>query len=499
MDSAPNSTVMISLWTVPDLIAATDAVSDGTTPGDITGVSIDTRTIKPGDLFVALKDTRDGHDFVATAFNKGAAAALVARHYGRQPDDVLLLRVDDPLVALEALGRAARNRLSPDARVIAVTGSAGKTTTKEMLRTALAAIGPTHASEKSYNNHWGVPLTLARMPASTRFGVFEIGMNHACEITPLSRMVRPHIAIITTVGEAHIEHFPDGVAGIARAKAEIFAGLEPGGTAILPIESQYFELLAGAVAPGCTIRTFCFGGGPNDSPADAHVASAGPRLVVIKLGSGTDRMFNVEWNADGSHMARNMSAVALTVNELLGPWTEHFSPEETERSQNWQKARQSLSGWTPAAGRGARTLLGQSAEILLIDESYNANPASMRAALAMLAQVPRDRYPRRIAVLGDMLELGADAPQLHAGLAADLDAAAVDLVLACGPNMKHLYAALPTSRQGTWAETSAGLVGALLDVVRPGDVVMIKGSNGSRMAPLVDALKSRHDLAAPPR
>ena len=213
------------LWTIPDAALATDAVTDGDPISTITGISIDTRTLQTGDLFVALSDTRDGHEFVTAAFGRGATAALVRSTYARRPGDGLLLRVRDPLEALVALGRAARARLSPEARVIAVTGSAGKTTTKEMLRAVLSAIGPTHASEKSYNNHWGVPLTLARMPEDTKFGVFEIGMNHAVEITPLTKMVRPHVAMITTVGRAHLENFADGESGIARAKAEIFAGL----------------------------------------------------------------------------------------------------------------------------------------------------------------------------------------------------------------------------------------------------------------------------------
>ncbi len=508
--------MIVPLWTRADLVAATSAVvcepaeiaggrdsvpPDGEPVVEITGISIDTRTIGPGDLFVALKDARDGHDFVTAAFNNGAAAALVAHHYARQPDDGLLLRVDDPLAALEALGRAARDRLSPDARVVAVTGSAGKTTTKEMLRTALSAIGPTHASEKSYNNHWGVPLTLARMPASTRFRVFEIGMNHAGEITPLSRMVRPHIAIITTVGEAHIEHFPDGVAGIARAKAEIVLGLEPGGVVVLPGNSpQYPQLAKLSADAGAQVVSF---GQPFDLTGKSqHTNSLDltsydyeddpfqPQTVWVNSRPGQlydhQLLLRFSLGLRGRHMALNAASVVLALDRI--------------RVADLDRALAPLATLGLGPGRGQRTRLHtQDGDVLLVDESYNANPASMRAAFATLSQIPQELYPRRIAVLGDMLELGADAPQLHAGLAADLDAAAVDLVLACGPNMKHLYDALPTSRQGTWAETSAGLVDALLGVVRLGDVVMIKGSNGSRMAPLVDALKSRHDLAAPPR
>jgi UDP-N-acetylmuramyl-tripeptide synthetase/UDP-N-acetylmuramoyl-tripeptide--D-alanyl-D-alanine ligase len=473
------------LWTVDDAVAATGAVADGIERGPIGGVSIDTRTLAPGDLFVALADVRDGHAFVTAAFAAGASAALVRDSYNRKRGDGLLLRVADPLRALEALGRAARARLAPDARVMAVTGSAGKTTTKEMLRVCLSAIAPTHASQKSYNNHWGVPLTLARMPAATRYAVFEIGMNHAGEITPLSRMVRPHVAVITTVEAVHIEHFADGVAGIARAKAEIFAGLEPGGVAVIPADNAHAGILRAAAGGAATVRPFSLDPTASDavraSLLDAQ--SDGSRIAVVGAdGGGTGHRFAL--GLPGRHNASNVVAVVAALAALGLP------------AARVDTALAALATMNPPPGRGARMRLATpDGAILVVDESYNANPASMRAALATLAGIPRTEFPRRIAVLGDMLELGSDAPMLHAGLADALAQAGVDVLLASGPNMAHLYAAVPETCRGAWAETAAGLEAALLATVRAGDVVMVKGSNGSRMAPLVAALTARHGAA----
>ena len=468
------------LWSIADAIAATRALADGVVAGPITGVSIDTRSLVPGDLFVALADQRDGHEFVTTAFKAGAAAALVKTDYVRQPGDGLLLRVPDPLAGLENLGRAARAWLSPEARVIAVTGSAGKTTAKEMLRAALSAIGETHASEKSYNNHWGVPLTLARMPATTRFAVFEIGMNHAGEITPLSRMVRPHVAVITTVAPAHLGNF-DSIEGIADAKAEIFAGLEPGGLAVIPRDNAHFERLkrqaeAAASSPAIVISDF----GEHEATqslkldgVELHVDGSSAAVQLYGIDHG-----RLDVGIPGRHNLLNAAAVLAAIAT--------FVPLSDDRP------RQALKtfGHGAAGAMAGRGRVEEFDGILLIDESYNANPASMRAALETMALQPRDR--RRIAVLGDMLELGAQSAALHAGLAEAIIACGVDLVLASGPNMAHLYAKLPLDKRGEWAATSAGLERYLLETVRSGDVVMIKGSNGSRMAPLVAALKSRH-------
>lgn len=481
------------LWTIAELIAASGGALDRHTrcavdirlPDAITGISIDTRSLAPGELFVALKDQRDGHEFVPNAFKAEAGAALVAQTYERQPGDGVLIRVPDVLEALEGIGRTARGRLNSEARVIAVTGSAGKTSTKEMLRACLerAAPGRVHASTKSFNNHWGVPLTLARMPRDTRYAVLEIGMNHAGEITPLSKMVRPHVAIITTVEAVHLEHFAS-VEEIADAKAEIFAGLEgqgegsvgTNGTAILNRDNPHFERLRAAAAlRGCKVVSF-------GEHSQADVRLVGVDHGHVKGGTiviATVRGEHVDYHlgAIGHHFALNSLAVVATLEAVGAPLWPSIS---------------ALADTHAPTGRGDRTVLAcDGGELLLIDESYNANPASMRAALTAMATAPRERWRRRIAVLGDMLELGPKAGDLHRGLKEAIDAAGVDLVFAAGPMMQQLYDELPAAKQGRWAETSERLREPLLGEVRAGDAVMIKGSNGSRMGLLVQALKNR--------
>jgi UDP-N-acetylmuramoyl-tripeptide--D-alanyl-D-alanine ligase len=464
---------MQPLWTFPELAAALGSAPDGGDDGAVTGVSIDTRTLKSGDLFVALKDQRDGHDFVSAAFRAGAAAALVSDSYERRSDDGVLFRVPDTLKGLESLGRAARKRLHPDARVVAVTGSAGKTGTKEMLRTCLSTLGATHASEKSYNNHWGVPLTLARMPRGTRFGVFEIGMNHAGEIRPLTKMVRPHAAIITTVEAVHLEHFPS-VEAIADAKGEIFEGLVPGGTAIIKYDNPYAaRLMAIAKRLGAKAMTFGFGAAADVSGEDLKLGHDGSDIIV-RLGG---RSLPLHLAMPGRHIAENALAVAAALL-AIGADVEAALPV--------------LADLAPPNGRGARSVLQiDGGEALLIDESYNANPASMRAALAILASVPRQKFPRRIAVLGDMLELGADAPSLHIGLKDAVAEADVDLIFACGPHMKGLYDALPKSKKGGYAVNASSFQATLVSNLRRGDVIMVKASNGTRLGPVVAALKAQ--------
>ena len=476
------------LWTIDALVVASGGgVADGLGAATVSGVSIDTRTLAPGDLFVALKDQRDGHEFVPAAFAKGAAAALVSRDYRRQPGDGLLIRVDDVLVGLEAIARAARARLSRDARVVAVTGSAGKTTTKEMLRAALSSFGPTHAADKSFNNHWGVPLTLARMPAATRFAVIEIGMNHAGEITPLTRIVRPDVAIITTVEAAHLAAF-SSVEDIARAKAEIMLGLEPGGTAVLNRDNPHYPLLRRAAVERPGVDVVSFGETPlpeGDGAASLTLLSetslAGKTEVRYRFGSAADE-HRFLLGAAGRHMVMNALAVVASVAVIgLDP----------------RAAVDALAAFAPPPGRGTRQRVTWSTgEILLVDESYNANPASMRAALRAMATLDRKAHPRRIAVLGDMLELGDEARRLHEDLAGDIAAAEIDQVFAAGPMMQHLFARLPRSRQAAWSPVSAGLEGVLRDAIRPGDAVMIKGSNGSKMGPLVEMLRALGSKAA---
>jgi UDP-N-acetylmuramoyl-tripeptide--D-alanyl-D-alanine ligase len=465
-----------ALWTPAALIAAAHATLDGTLSQPITGFSIDTRSITGGDVFVALKDARDGHDFVTAAFQAGAAAALVASSYARKPGDGALIRVDEPLRALERIGIAARARLAPDARVIAVTGSVGKTGTKEMLRACLSPQGRTHAADKSFNNHWGVPLTLARMPANTRFGVFEIGMNHPGEITPLVRMVRPHVAVITTVEPVHLAQFPS-VEAIADAKAEIFDGLEPGkGIAILNHDNPHYSRLAAACKARNTL-SFSFGRAP-DAYYRASSIEAGADGSAVTMMLASVKRLTYRLGAPGLHLAQNSLAVVAALDAV---------------GADLAKALPELGAVAAPTGRGARSHLTakSSNDVLLIDESYNANPASMRAALAAMATVPRSTAPRRIAVLGDMLELGPQSLTLHQDLAAAIEASDVDLLFAAGPHMKALYDNVCPSVRAAWSERSDGLVASLSDTVRPGDVIMVKGSLGSRMAVVVDALHTR--------
>ena len=464
-----------ALWTLADLARASCGTLDGDSAIPLTGFSIDTRSLTTGDVFVALKDQRDGHDFVTTAFTKGAGAAVVSTRYERQPGDGALVRVGDTLRGLEGIAVAARSRLSPAARVIAVTGSVGKTGTKEMLKAcfSIAAPGRVHAADKSFNNHWGVPLTLASMPADTLFGVFEIGMNHAGEITPLTKLVRPHVAIITTVEAVHLEHFAS-VEGIAEAKSEIFLGLEPGGIAIINRDNPYYALMAQRAREAG--RTICSFGQNEDAEVRPSRWELGPDGSDIKVNlSGRDVSYHVA--APGAHIAQNSLAVVAAIDAS---------------GAHAGTASQALVHLNAPPGRGSRTVLtAPGGDILLIDESYNANPASMQSALAALATVPRARFGRRVAVLGDMLELGPEAAQLHAGLAGAIQSSGVDLVFASGPQMSHLHAALPEKKRGGWAINSTEIKGSLLRELRPGDVVMIKGSNGSRMAPLVEAVKEK--------
>lgn len=462
------------LWDWDELVAASGGTAHGTPAAAITGMSIDTRAIRPGDMFIALKGERDGHEFVTKAFQGGAVAALVGAEYKAKPEDGALLRVSDTLTGLEAIARAARARLSDDARVIAVTGSVGKTGTKEMLRIALGAHGRTHAPEKSFNNHWGVPLTLARMPADTEFGMFEIGMNHAGEITPLTKMVRPHTAIVTTVEAVHLVFF-QSVAAIAEAKAEIFSGLEPGGTAVLNRDNEHFELLAErAGEAGAKVVTFS---AKADTGADAFIAKQDRGFsgtdVKARLGE-SDIVYRI--SAPGDHLVMNSLAVLAAVMSVGG---------------DPNRAAAALSGFVVPAGRGELSYLDcGSGQLLLIDESYNANPASMKAAIKVLALLDKTIASRRIAVLGDMLELGADAPSLHAGLSDVLTASKIDLVFASGPNMKHLFEKLPKALQGGYAASPEALEDKVLKTIGAGDAVMVKGSLGSKMGVIVSAIRN---------
>ena len=458
------------LWTPLALVAPLGARVSGALPArGVTGISIDTRTLAEGDLFVALKgDNSDGHDYVRKAFEAGAAAAAIDEAHAQALAGAGPLYVaKDTLVALEGLGRAARSRSK--ARIVAVTGSVGKTTTKELLRCALASAGETHASAASYNNHWGVPLTLARMPESARFGVFEIGMNHAGEITPLVAMAQPHIAIITRIAPVHLEHFAS-VEAIAGAKAEIFSGLQRGGVAILNRDDAQFERLRDAAGAAGVRFVLSFG---ESAEADATLLSCdvdGETTRVQARVLGQDLTYTI--GAPGRHIAMNSLAV-LMASRAAG--------------LDLQAAARALAGFRPPAGRGQReTLQAADGPFTIIDESYNANPASMRAALDLLGAADGKR---RIAVLGDMLELGPQARALHAAIAEDVERNQIDLVYTAGPLMQALSEAIPAERRGAHAANAAALEPIVLDALRAGDVVMIKGSNGSRMGPLVAAMR----------
>lgn len=460
-----------ALWTSDALVAAVGGQTKGGVEALVPGISIDSRTLKRGEAFFAIAGDRfDGHDFVAGALDRGAALAVVAEgRLGDLPRDGRYVVVPDVLAALEDLGRAARART--DARIIAVTGSVGKTSSKEMLRLAFEACGRTHASVASFNNHWGVPLTLARMPADTEFGVFEIGMNHPGEITALVAMVRPHLAIITTVEPVHLEFF-GSVEAIAKAKAEIFSGLEPDGIAILNQDNDQIDLLRFLAHTAKVPRLVSFGAARD---ADVHIEQAVCKIDCSCVSANVLEVpVTYKLGAPGRHLVQNSLAVLAAV-QLSGA--------------DLALGMQALAKLQPPKGRGERhTLDLKTGEATLIDESYNANPASMRAAIALLGAAPVERPGRRIAVLGDMLELGEAGVSLHCGLARLIEEAHVDLVFCSGPMMHELWQILPTQRQGGYGEQSQDLEAALLADIRPGDAVMVKGSLGSRMGPLVSAI-----------
>ena len=451
-----------TLWTSEDIARATGGMAKGA-KFTATGVSIDTRTLEPGDLFVALAGVRDGHEFVAQAMAKGAAGALVS-----EAVDAPAVKAGDTLAALEALGIAARER-APQARRGAVTGSVGKTSVTQAVMAGLKLAGPAHSSVKSYNNHIGVPLTLARMPRDTERAVFEIGMNHADEIRPLARMVRPHAVLVTTVGAVHTENFPDGETGVARAKAEVFEGLAPGGVAVLNADNAWFDLLkAEAENAGAQLRTFGTGEGCDARLIDFQ-AGEGRALVRARLhGQALD--FPILQTA--LHWGLNSMAVLLMLEALDVGLSDGLA---------------ALGSFEPLAGRGAEAAVPVAGgAFTLIDESYNANPISMASAIATLGA--RATAGRRIVALTDMLELGPDEAAFHAGLAAPLEAASIDLVFCAGPLMKSLWAALPATRRGGYAETAEALAPELAHAVAAGDVVMVKGSNGSKAGRIAQAL-----------
>jgi UDP-N-acetylmuramoyl-tripeptide--D-alanyl-D-alanine ligase len=471
-----------ALWTVEAMASAMGAERFGQLPASVAGLSIDSRSVAPGEAFFAIRgDRRDGHDFVVDALAAGAALAVVAADRRAQfPGDAPLLVVPDVLIALRDLAASARTRMR--GKVIGVTGSVGKTGTKEALRLALSKDGETHASVASYNNQWGVPLSLARCPLSAQYAVFEMGMNHSGEIAPLARLVRPHVAIITTIAPVHLE-FLGSLANIADAKAEIFLGVPPDGAAVINRDIGQFAQLEERAHEAGIERVISFG----------EHAQADARLIKCALHARCSTAeaeilgtrFSYKVGAPGRHLVINSLAV-LAAAELVGA--------------DIALAALALAELDAAPGRGAPITIELSGgSALLLDESYNANPASVEAALAVLGRSVVGPQGRRIAVLGDMLELGPTGSDLHRGLADTVVANDIDLVFCCGPMMHALWQALPANCRGGYAEDSATLEAQVLPAIRAGDVVMVKGSLGSRMARIVKALQRaypRHETMA---
>jgi UDP-N-acetylmuramoyl-tripeptide--D-alanyl-D-alanine ligase len=447
----------MSLWDAHELAIAAGSRSAGFA---VDGISIDTRTLAPGDLFIALSDARDGHDFVADAFANGAAGAMVSRAV---PGFEKLLVVEDTLAALTRLGEFSRARTQ--AKIVAVTGSVGKTTTKEMLRRALSAFGTVHAAAASFNNHIGVPLTLARMPRDADYAVLEIGMNHPGEIAPLSHLARPGVAIITSVERTHIGHM-GSLEAIAAEKANVFRGLPPGGTAILPRDSAFLQNLGAAVPPGAARLSF----GTRDL-AEVRLIEAESNAERCNVLARIDgKVIRFHLNAPGNHMAMNALATLAACHAL---------------GLDVEKAAAALDGFEPLPGRGARREIAvNGGAALLLDESYNASGASMRAAFAVLTLQPG----RRIAVLGDMLELGDEAEDEHLELRGALIDAA-DLTFTTGEMMGLLFDTLPPAKQGAHAGDAAALAPLVKAALQPGDAVLVKGSYGSRMRDVVAVLE----------
>ncbi len=456
------------LWTAEDAAAATRGrVTDSSWRA--TGVSIDSRTVQPGDLFVAIQGPSfDGHDFVAHALAVGASAALVSRAPVGVTDNAPLLIVDDTLAALADLGRVARRRMP--GRVIGVTGSVGKTGTKEVLRHCLSAQGRTFATEGSLNNHWGVPLSLARLPQDREYAVFELGMNHAGELTPLSGLVRPEVAVITTVEAAHLEFFAT-VEAIADAKAEIFTGMAPGGVAVLNHDNPHFVRLSKA-ARDHGLRVLGFGSHDDSDARLIECALHATGSTVTALIEGERIQYHLA--LPGRHWVMNSLAVLLAVRATGG---DHAA------------AADALANVTPVKGRGTRTQIRLDQGVFtLIDESYNASPVSVAASIDVLGAAEPGMGGRRIVALGDMRELGGMADTLHAELATPLQRARIDSVYCCGPHMRRLWENLPAGMRGHYAEDSKTLAALLAAELRSGDVVLVKGSAGSRMGLVVEAL-----------
>jgi UDP-N-acetylmuramoyl-tripeptide--D-alanyl-D-alanine ligase len=457
-----------SLWTSEDVIKLT-----GGKPSKhwvATGVSIDSRTIEPGDLFIPISGPNfDGHNFIGSALKKGAVASVVSRAVDDLAQDVPMLKVTDTIKALDKLGRGGRNRSV--AKIIGITGSVGKTGVKEALGSLLSDQGRASFNLGSYNNHFGVPLSLARLPKNAKYGIFELGMNHSGELTQLSQIVRPNVALITTVEAAHTEFF-SSTDEVAQAKAEIFDGLQKGGTAILNRDNQYFDLL----------RLAAFSAGASNIISFGEHSDSQFRLIDFVLGSQGSSVkvcwdnsnFTYQLSMPGRHWVQNSLAVLAAV----------FAVEA-----DVIKAAQSFVNIKPFKGRGQfHTIAIQDGHFELIDDSYNACPVSVSAAIEVLSRLEPKSFGRRICILSDMKELGANSTELHCALADKIIDARVDLVFTVGPEMRRMCYKLPPTIKTEHADRSDEIIQPLLSALKPGDVVLVKGSASGKMSKVVDRL-----------
>ncbi|MBT3558200.1 MAG: UDP-N-acetylmuramoylalanyl-D-glutamyl-2,6-diaminopimelate--D-alanyl-D-alanine ligase [Rhodospirillales bacterium] len=456
------------LWSSDDAVLATGGEARGN--WQATGVSINTRTLESGDLFFALPGPNfDGHDFANEALKRDASAIVISHEVGDCGTDTPSLIVNDTLGALEDLARASRDRMS--GKIIAVTGSVGKTSTKEMLRLVLSDQGVISASQGNLNNHWGLPLSLSRMPADTDFGLFELGMNSPDEIRPLSKMARPHVAIITAVESVHIEFF-NSVEEIADAKAEIFEGVVEGGHVVINRDSPYFDRLSAAADQCGVTNVHSFG----------NHEKAWARLVTVALedrystvvASIDDETYRYRIGAPGAHLVKNSIAVLAAVHLAGGDVV---------------AAAERFTEYSPLKGRGnSATIKLETGDAVVINESYNASPASMRAALAVLGRMHPSGEGRRIAVIGDMLELGPQTSEEHIALLEPLQSSDVNLVFTCGQHTQDLWDVLPEPMRGGHSISPDKLAMVLATAIQPDDIIVVKGSLGSKVSIIVDAL-----------
>jgi UDP-N-acetylmuramoyl-tripeptide--D-alanyl-D-alanine ligase len=467
------------LWQSDDILHATRGSKAGQWEPAVwaaSGVAIDSRTVQPGDLFIALQGpVHDGHAHVGAALRRGAVAAVVSRLPADLPPDAKLVLVADTLIALQDLGRRARARAT--GAIIAVTGSVGKTGSKEQLRhmlTACAGAANVSASQGSFNNHWGVPLSLALLPEQARYGVFELGMNHAGELTDLSRQVQPQVALITNVEAVHLEFFAN-VEAIANAKAEIFLGMDAAGIAVLNRDNpHYARLLGHARTQGLqTLLSFGTTAGCEARLLDYH--AEGEAGVVQAELFGQARTFRI--GAAGLHYALNALGTLLAAQAA---------------GADLAQCAASLATYHPPAGRGTRQTMAlpDGGSVTVIDESYNASPVATRAAIATLGQITPPPNGRRLVVLGDMRELGATAPQLHAELAAPLLAAKIDKLFCCGDVIEGLYGLVPAAMRGAYAADSQALAPKVVAALRHGDIVLVKGSKSMHMEQIIAAINA---------